>query len=172
MTIKHIQARFTSGNEIPIDKAVVPADEWRMAMAEIQVLKDMLIWNRLEIDADERNLCQLTDDLAESRMEVERLRFANRDLSDWFEAAKADARRYQWLQQGNRLTVKCKSATVIFGPNTERDYPEQLDAAIDAAMQADSIDANTIVSGFPITSGEWLTEEQLQDLTSKVAEAK
>lgn len=68
--------------------------------------------------------------------EIERLRFANRDLSDWFEAAKIDAVRYNWFRQGNRLTVKCKGATVMFGPNTERDYPEQLDAAIDAAMES------------------------------------
>lgn len=49
MTIKHIQARFTSGNEIPINKAMVPADEWRMAMVEIQVLKDQFIWDKSEI---------------------------------------------------------------------------------------------------------------------------
>ena len=49
MTIKHIQARFTSGNEIPIDKAMVPADEWRTAMAEIQVLKDEYICKLSEV---------------------------------------------------------------------------------------------------------------------------
>jgi len=56
-------------------------------------------------------------------------------LLDRLEAAEKDAARYRHFRHGNRLTVKCKSATVMFGPNTEHDYPEQLDVAIDAAMK-------------------------------------
>lgn len=56
MTIKHIQARFTSGNDIPIDKAVVPASEWNAAMAEIQVLKDQFIWDKMAFEKLEK-LC-------------------------------------------------------------------------------------------------------------------
>lgn len=36
MTIKAIEARFTSGNDIPVQKAMVPADEWKAAKAEIE----------------------------------------------------------------------------------------------------------------------------------------
>ena len=57
-------------------------------------------------------------------------------LCDEIERLRKDAGRYQFARQGNRFTVKCKSATVMFGPNQERDYSEQYDAAIDAAMAA------------------------------------
>lgn len=42
MTIKHIQARFTSGNHIAIDKAMVPVTEWNAAMGEIEQLRKEL----------------------------------------------------------------------------------------------------------------------------------
>lgn len=48
------------------------------------------------------------------------------------------AKRYAWLRErGSKpLIVKMKKATVICGPNLERDYPEALDAAIDAGINA------------------------------------
>lgn len=55
MTIKAIKARFTSGNDIPVQNATVPADEWRMAMAEIQVLKDEIIWNKMALENLEKH---------------------------------------------------------------------------------------------------------------------
>ncbi len=45
-----------------------------------------------------------------------------------------DALRWRKFRTGDALTVKCKKATVMFGPNPERDYPEALDAAIDRAI--------------------------------------
>lgn len=42
MTIKHIQARFTSGNHISIEKAMVPVTEWNAAMGEIEQLRKEL----------------------------------------------------------------------------------------------------------------------------------
>jgi hypothetical protein len=46
----------------------------------------------------------------------------------------ADALRWREFRTGKALTVKCKKATVMFGPNPEPDYPKALDAAIDAAI--------------------------------------
>ena len=89
-------------------------------------------------------------------------------LCDEVERLRKDAARYQWIRHGDNDEIVMKGdCRGVYLPRNER-----LDAAIDAAMQVDSIDANTIVSGFPSTSGEWLTEEQLQDLTSKATEAK
>lgn len=42
MSIKHIQARFTSGNHIAIEKAMVPVTEWNAAMGEIEQLRKEL----------------------------------------------------------------------------------------------------------------------------------
>lgn len=39
MSIKHIEARFTSGNSIPITKAMVPIEEWQEVMREIEQLQ-------------------------------------------------------------------------------------------------------------------------------------
>lgn len=55
MTIKQIQARFTSGNAIPVDKAIVPASEWAEAMDEIESLRkryaDLQVAAQLALDA-------------------------------------------------------------------------------------------------------------------------
>lgn len=42
MSIEKIQARFSSGNSVPVDKAVVPASEWNAAMSEIATLRAAL----------------------------------------------------------------------------------------------------------------------------------
>lgn len=39
MSIKHIEARFTSGNSIPITKAMVPIEEWQAVLVEIKMLR-------------------------------------------------------------------------------------------------------------------------------------
>lgn len=52
------------------------------------------------------------------------------------DAERLDAARWREFRTGKPLTVKCKKATVMFGPNPEADYPEALDAAIDAAIHA------------------------------------
>lgn len=43
----------------------------------------------------------------------------------------ADAARYGYIRQGNGFTVKCKKATIVHGPNPEKDYADALDKAID-----------------------------------------
>ena len=122
MTIKHIQARFTSGNEIPIDKAMVPADEWRMAMAEIQVLKDEYIWKLSEVSQLQEQNTYLY------KVSAELQDLCDRQAKRLAEVEK-DAARYQWLKN-------------MFGWHIVRDYlvdvedTNNLDAVIDAAMEA------------------------------------
>ncbi len=43
----------------------------------------------------------------------------------------ADAARYRYIMQGNGSIVKCKKATIVHGPNPEKDYGNALDKAID-----------------------------------------
>lgn len=47
---------------------------------------------------------------------------------------RQDAPRYRQARLGHSMTVRCKSATICTGPNYERDYGAELDAALDAAM--------------------------------------
>ena len=63
MTIKHIQARFASGNHIAIDKAMVPVTEWNAAMGEIEQLRKEL--------KSEKELRRLGDFVAQ--IEIRRL---------------------------------------------------------------------------------------------------
>ena len=58
MSIKHIEARFTSCNSVPITKAMVPLDEWKEAMREIRQLRyDSEAYYRLVAELDK----QVTD---------------------------------------------------------------------------------------------------------------
>ena len=55
MSIKHIQARFTSGNSGPITKAMVPLEEWQEAMREIRQLRyDSEAYYRLMAELDKQ----------------------------------------------------------------------------------------------------------------------
>lgn len=108
MTIKAIQARFTSGNDIPVQKAMVPADEWHMAMAEIQVLKDEIIWKLSEVSQlQEQNtyLDKLASDaistndrqammLGEQEKVIEKLRKENEELLGIFKVKHHAALRF------------------------------------------------------------------------------
>ena len=66
------------------------------------------------------------------RLQAERdaIKAANRDLQDWYDAAIADAKRYQWLRQNY------DDSHVMLGDNhnCELMMYEELDAAIDKAM--------------------------------------
>lgn len=55
MSIKHIQARFTSGNDIQITKAMVPLEEWQESMREITQLQyDSEAYYRLVTELDKQ----------------------------------------------------------------------------------------------------------------------
>ena len=46
-----------------------------------------------------------------------------------------DAGRWREFARGEPLTVKMKKAVVIFGPNKEHDYVDELNNAIDRKME-------------------------------------
>ena len=128
MTIKHIQARFTSGNEIPIDKAMVPADEWRTAMAEIQVLKDEYIWKLIEVSQ-----------LQEQNTYLDKVSAELQDLCDRqakrLEEVEKDAARYQWVT-ADHADHETRLIASTIGQYIALRGKGATDAAIDAAMVA------------------------------------
>ena len=128
MTIKHIQARFTSGNEIPIDKAMVPADEWRTAMAEIQVLKDEYIWKLIE-----------ASQLQEQNTYLDKVSAELQDLCDRqakrLEEVEKDAARYQWVT-ADHADHETRLIASTIGQYIALRGKGATDAAIDAAMVA------------------------------------
>ena len=128
MTIKHIQARFTSGNEIPIDKAMVPADEWRTAMAEIQVLKDEYIWKLIE-----------ASQLQEQNTYLDKVSAELQDLCDRqakrLEEVEKDAARYQWVT-ADHADHETRLIASTIGQYIALRGKGATDAAIDAAMEA------------------------------------
>lgn len=128
MTIKHIQARFTSGNEIPIDKAMVPADEWRTAMAEIQVLKDEYIWKLIEVSQ-----------LQEQNTYLDKVSAELQDLCDRqakrLEEVEKDAARYQWVT-ADHADHETRLIASTIGQYIALRGKGATDAAIDAAMEA------------------------------------
>lgn len=56
-------------------------------------------------------------------------------VAELVEQYKTDAVRYRWLQKGKAITVKCKKSTIMFGPNPEKDYGDELSKAIDIQMK-------------------------------------
>lgn len=128
MTIKHIQARFTSGNEIPIDKAMVPADEWRTAMAEIQVLKDEYICKLSEVSQ-----------LQEQNTYLDKVSAELQDLCDRqakrLEEVEKDAARYQWVT-ADHADHETRLIASTIGQYIALRGKGATDAAIDAAMVA------------------------------------
>jgi hypothetical protein len=59
------------------------------------------------------------------------------------DAMRLDAERYRWIRQGKTLWVKVpvrdKHVEYFIGAKPETAFPEQLDAAIDAALQATGV---------------------------------
>ena len=82
MTIKHIQARFTSGNDISIDKAVVPANEWRMAMAEIEHKAGLINALEAQVANQQMHLLRKDAELKRLRDETGQLQEQNRWLDE------------------------------------------------------------------------------------------
>lgn len=139
MTIKAIQARFTSGNDIPVQKAMVPADEWHMAMAEIQVLKDEIIWDKMAFEkleklCDERgsNEAKMFTRCRELADQVGQLQEQNTMLDKKLAEVEKDAARYRWLAWKSDtnpiMPYDCENDRLYFG--------HECDAAIDAAMES------------------------------------
>lgn len=128
MTIKHIQARFTSGNEIPIDKAMVPADEWRTAMAEIQVLKDEYICKLSEVSQLQEQNTYL------DKVSAELQDLCDRQAKRLAEVEK-DAARYQWVT-ADHADHETRLIASTIGQYIALRGKGATDAAIDAAMEA------------------------------------
>ena len=78
-------------------------------------------------------LDELLDDMTNREHTITELFAA---LSTPAQQDAVDAERWRDFRTGKALTVKCKKATVMFGPNPEADYPDALDSAIDAAISA------------------------------------
>ena len=51
-------------------------------------------------------------------------------------ALEQNASRWREFSTGKAFTVKCRKATVIYGPNLEADFPQALAKTIDAALNA------------------------------------
>ena len=73
----------------------------------------------------------LKDEIERMTAERDALKAANQDLQDWYDAASADAKRYQWLRKTTSW-VSSKGSRIDV-----RKSPELWDAAIDAAMKGE-----------------------------------
>ena len=70
-----------------------------------------------------------------TRINSDLCRVHNERLIDTARLA-TDAARYREIRKGHALTVKMKKTVGIYAAQTDKDYPEALDAAIDAAMES------------------------------------
>lgn len=116
------------------------AAEWRQkALLRWQLIqelvseRDALAGRVAELEAEVLDQCRLNGMGAERESA---LMGRVRELEAKPAQDAVDAERWREFRTGKALTVKCKKATVMFGPNPENDYPESLDAAIDAAIHA------------------------------------
>jgi len=123
-----------TGNITDINTLLVPKlefDNLRTALAKAEQERDLLTRimkdRTLERDYAHDVIDSYKEQVDALTAERDELRAANKDLQAWYDAASADAKRYQAVRRGKKWSV-------IDGIGNEL-RAEKLDAAIDAAMK-------------------------------------